>query len=91
MIYLKIIWAWFSSLKSRFKTGEMLDIRESSHRQRDLVRNAKVIRETKEIKISFKPFRLKINRVRIYDSYNKVGVNNKNVKILMENRVPYGN
>lgn len=89
MIYLKILFAWISSFKSRFKKGFLLDIRESSHRQKDLVRNAKIIKETKRIEVSLKPLRIKIVRVRIYDKYNKIDVNNKNVKILMEDRADY--
>ncbi len=89
MIYLKIFFAWLSTFKSRFKRGLLLDIRESSHRHKDLVRNAKIIRETKRIEISLRPLSIKIVRVRIYDKYNKVDVNNKNVKILMEDRAEY--
>ncbi len=89
MIYLKIIWAWLLSLKSKFQEGQILELRESSHRQRDLVRNAKMVKETKKIRISFSPFSVEIDRVRIYDKFDKVNVDNKNVSIIMENKNAY--
>jgi len=83
-MYWKLLLTWVTRFKNFFKTGIITDFMESSHRQKDLVKNAKVKRVVKLIEFSLKPLRLTIKRITVYDDFDKIGVENKQIKISLE-------
>jgi len=62
---------------------------ESSHRQKDLVRNAKVKRVIKKIDFSIKPFKLRIRKIVVYDDFDKINLKNKQIELLLDKREVY--
>lgn len=88
-MYWKLLLTWVTRLKGFFKTGIIHDFMESSHRQKDLVKNAKIQKRVTEIDFSMRPFKLTIRKVIIYEDFDKIGVKNKQVEILLEKKVEY--
>ncbi len=83
-MYWKLILSWVTRFKNFFKTGIIIDFMESSHRQKDLIKNAKVKRVIKQIEFSLKPLRLTIKRITVYDDFDKISVENKQIKISLK-------
>ena len=85
----KLFATWLLRLKNFFRTGIIHDFMESSHRQKDLVKNAKIKRRITKIDFSMKPFKLRITKVIIYDDFDKIGVKNKQIEILLDKKSKY--
>jgi hypothetical protein len=83
-MYWKLILTWLSRFKNLFKTGIITDFMESSHRQKDLVKNAKIVRVVKKVDFSLKPLRLTISKVYIYDDFEKISIKNKQIEIKLD-------
>jgi len=83
-MYWKLLVTWLTRFKNLFKTGIIFDFMESSHRQKDLVKNAKVKRVIKKVDFSLKPLRLTIKRVIIYDDFEHVNIKNKQIEISLK-------
>ncbi len=83
-MYWKLLLTWLTRFKNFFKTGIIHDFMESSHRQKDLVKNAKVKRRVTKIDFSLKPFKLRIKKIVIYDDFDKIGVKNKQIDIVLD-------
>lgn len=83
-MYWKLLLTWVTRFKNFFKTGIIIDFMESSHRQKDLIKNAKVKRVIKEIDFSLKPLRLTIKRITVYDDFDKISIENKQIKISLK-------
>lgn len=85
-MYWKLLLTWVTRFKNFFKTGIIIDFMESSHRQKDLIKNAKVKRVIKEIDFSLRPLRLTIKRITVYDDFDKISIENKQIKISMKKK-----
>ena len=84
-----LLLSWITRFRNFFKTGIIFDKMESSHRQKDLVKNAKIKRVVKKIDFSLRPFKLRIRKVIVYDDFDKIGVRNKQIDITLDKREPY--
>ncbi len=82
-MYWKLFLTWITRIKIFFKKGIIYDFMESSHRQKDLVKNAKIKRRVTKIDFSFKPFNLKVRKIVIYDDFDKIGISNKQIDIIL--------
>lgn len=82
----KTLLIWIRKIKEIFKTGLIGDLMENSNRQKDLVKNAKVIRMIKKVDFSLYPFKLTIRRIAIYDKFDKINVKNKQVNIRLHKK-----
>lgn len=85
----KLLLTWITRFRNFFRTGIIHDFMESSHRQKELVRNAKIKRVVKEIDFSLRPFKLRIRKVIVYDDFDKIVVRNKQIDITLDRKVPY--
>lgn len=85
----KLFATWLLRFKNFFRTGIIHDFMESSHRQKDLVKNAKIKRVVKKIDFSLRPFKLRIRKVIVYDDFDRIGVKNKQIDITLDRREPY--
>lgn len=88
-MYWKLLLTWITRFKGFFKTGIIHDFMESSHRQKELIKNAKIKRRVTKIDFSMKPFKLTIRKVVIYDDFDKIGVKNKQIDIMLDKRSSY--
>lgn len=84
-----LLLTWITRFRDFFKTGIIFDKMESSHRQKDLVKNAKIKRVVKKIDFSLGPFKLRIRKVIVYDDFDMIGVKNKQIDITLDKREPY--
>lgn len=85
----KLFATWLLRFKNFFKTGIIHDMMESSHRQKDLVKNAKVKRVVKKIDFSLRPFKLRIRKVIVYDDFDKIRLKNKQIDLLFDKKGSY--
>ena len=88
-MYWKLFATWLLRFKNFFKTGIIYDFMESSHRQKDLIKNAKVKRRITKIDFTFKPFNLKIRKIVIYDDFDKIRFKNKQIDLMLDKQAPY--
>ena len=88
-MYWKLILTWITRFKNFFKTGIIYDFMESSHRQKELIKNAKVKRRVTKIDFTFKPFNLKIRKVVIYDDYDSIRFKNKQMDLVLDKGIDY--
>lgn len=85
-MYWKLLLTWITRFKSFFKTGIIHDFMESSHRQKDLIKNAKVKRKVTKVDFTLKPFNLKVRKVVIYDDYDRIRFKNKQMDLALEKK-----
>lgn len=85
----KLLLTWITRFKSFFKTGIIHDFMESSHRQKELIKNAKVKRKVTKVDFTLKPFNLKIRKVVIYDDFEKIRLKNKQIDIVLDKGTNY--
>lgn len=83
-MYWKLLLTWLTRFRNFFKTGIIHDFMESSHRQRDLIKNAKVKRVIKKVDFSLRPLKLRIRKVVIYDDFDKISLKNKQIDITLD-------
>lgn len=88
-MYWKLLLTWFTRFKNFFKTGIIYDFMESSHRQKELIKNAKVKRRVTKVDFTLKPFNLKVRKVIVYDDFDKIGIKNKQIEILLDKGSSY--
>ncbi len=84
-----LLLTWIMRFRNFFKTGVIFDKMESSHRQKDLVKNAKLVKRVTKIDFTLKPFNLKIRKVIVYDDFDKIKLKNKQIDITLDKREPY--
>lgn len=88
-MYWKLLLTWLTRFKNFFKKGIIYDYMESSHRQKDLIKNAKVVKKITKIDFSLRPLRLEIEKVIIYDDFDKIKLKNKQIDILLDKGSEY--
>jgi len=88
-MYWKLFVTWLLRFKNFFKTGIIYDFMESSHRQKDLIKNVKVKRRITKIDFTFKPFNLRIRKIVIYDDFDKIRFKNKQIDLMLDKQESY--